>query len=181
MMFKKKQQLIIIIVATLLIADFVFFGYLPLKKRMDEIKQSRRDQMRIISDGLNKRKQLPGLDKQLQELERQAVNFDLQIPRERLLGDFLQKIASLMKTHELEEQLIQPNTEIKTDLLNCIPITIQCRGSLEQLFGFFESVQQLDRLVRIESIKLGNERDYSGIVSMETKANIYYRPVLKES
>jgi hypothetical protein len=36
-------------------------------------------------------------------------------------------------------------------------------------------LQTLDRLIRIEQIKLSNDGKYKGQVSMETKAVIYYR------
>jgi hypothetical protein len=41
MLFRKRQQVIICIVAGLLVADFVLFGYLPLKNRLEVIKQRR--------------------------------------------------------------------------------------------------------------------------------------------
>jgi hypothetical protein len=37
-------------------------------------------------------------------------------------------------------------------------------------------LQRLDRLVRIESVKLVNSDDLSGQVSMQTRTVVYYRP-----
>ena len=52
---------------------------------------------------------------------------------------------------------------------------MQCKGRLTQIFNFYECLQALDRLVRIEQVKLSNDAGYNGQVSMETKAIIYYR------
>jgi Tfp pilus assembly protein PilO len=52
---------------------------------------------------------------------------------------------------------------------------MQGKGRLKQIFEFFGRLQSLDRLVRIEQVKLVNDRDFSGEVSMQTKAVIYYR------
>ena len=50
-----------------------------------------------------------------------------------------------------------------------------CKGSLKQIFEFYKALQGLDRLVRIEQVKLVNDNDFSGRVSMHTEAVIYYR------
>jgi len=52
---------------------------------------------------------------------------------------------------------------------------MQCKGGVEQIFEFFKSLQNLDRLVRIEQIKLVNDQDFTGQASMQTKAVVYYR------
>ena len=66
--------------------------------------------------------------------------------------------------------------EIEAEQFNCIPINMRCRGSLKNLFGFFESLRGLDRLVRIEHVDLVNESDFSGDVTMSADTVIYYRP-----
>ena len=79
-----------------------------------------------------------------------------------------------MNEHDLKEQLIKPGGEIKTDILNCIPVTIKCKGSLEHMFSFYKRLQNLDRLVRIEKVELVNDRDLDGQVSMKTKMVVFY-------
>jgi Tfp pilus assembly protein PilO len=45
---------------------------------------------------------------------------------------------------------------------------------LADLFEFFKRLQALDRLIRIEQVKLTNDPDFSGQVTMETRVVIYY-------
>jgi hypothetical protein len=52
---------------------------------------------------------------------------------------------------------------------------MHCRGKLARLFEFYKSLQSLDRLVRIEKVKLENDGELTGEVSMETRAIIFYR------
>jgi len=66
--------------------------------------------------------------------------------------------------------------EIAVKGLNCIPVDMQCKGTLAQVFEFQKQMQKLDRLVRIEHIKLANDSDFTGEVSLQTKVVIYYRP-----
>ena len=52
---------------------------------------------------------------------------------------------------------------------------MQCKGELAQISEFYRRLQTLDRLVRIEKVKLSNDNSYSGQVNMETEAVVYYR------
>lgn len=69
-----------------------------------------------------------------------------------------------------------PEVEIKADNLSCIPINMQCKGTLIQIFQFYKRLQSIDRLVRIEQVKLVNDVGLTGQVSMETRALIFYIP-----
>jgi hypothetical protein len=151
MVFRERKQIAICVTAAVMIAGFVLFRYLPLQRRIKAIKG-----------------------------KRAAVIYERQVPRERALGVFLQEIAGLMNEHNLREQLVQPGKEIEAGELNCIPVDMQCKGRLEQIFEFYKSLQKLNRLARIEQVKLVNDRDFAGEVSMQTKAIIYYRSVTEQ-
>jgi hypothetical protein len=51
---------------------------------------------------------------------------------------------------------------------------MKCKGKLAQIFEFYRRLQGMDRSVRIEQVKLFNDSDFSGEVSMDAKAVIYY-------
>jgi Tfp pilus assembly protein PilO len=163
-------------VSGLLAADFVLFGYLPLQKRLKPIKQARTAQNSVIAKAAEQRGRLPEIRGQLQELQRVVADFETNVPEQKSIGVFLQQIASLMSQYNLTEQVVTPSKEIQGDGLNCIPIDMQCKGKLAQMFKFYERLQDLDRLVRIEQVSLTNDPDFSGQVSMETVVVIYYRP-----
>jgi len=173
--FREKQQIAICVAAVAMIGGFVLLRYLPLQRKMKSVKQAQAVQSLAILKASAESEQLPALKEQLLKLYRAVSNYEANIPEQRALGEFLHRIANLMNEHNLREQLIEPGKEIKSAELNCIPVSIQCTGRVEQIFGFFKSLQKLDRLVRIEEIKLVNDRDFGGEASMQTKAVIYYR------
>ena len=173
---RKRQQVIICIVAGLFVADFVLFGYLPLKNRLKAIKQARTAQNRVIAKAGTQRERLPAIGQQLQGLQRVVADFESNVPAQKSIGEFLQQIANLMSQYNLSEQVVTPSKEIKAGGLNCIPVDMQCKGKLAQIFEFYKRLQDLDRLVRIEQVSLVNDIDFSGQVSMQTMAVIYYRP-----
>ena len=172
---RKRQQVIICIVAGLFVADFVLFGYLPLKNRLNAIKKARTAQNSVIAKAATQREHLPAIGQQLEELQKVAADFEANVPTRQSIGVFLQQIADLMSQYNLSEQVVTPSKEIKAGGLNCIPVDMQCKGKLSQIFEFYERLQDLDRLVRIEQVSLKNDIDFSGQVSMKTMAVIYYR------
>jgi len=158
------------------VADFVLFGYLPLKNRLKAIKQAGTAQNSVIAKAATQRERLPAIRQQLQGLQRVVADFEVNVPAQKSIGVFLQQIANLMSQYNLSEQVVAPGKEIKGGGLNCIPVDVQCKGKLAQIFEFYKRLQGLDRLVRIEQVSLTNDTDFSGQVSMQTMAVIYYRP-----
>jgi Tfp pilus assembly protein PilO len=174
-MFRERQQVIICVAAGAMVVGFGLFGYLPLKKRTKAVEQTRAAQRLAVAKASAERAQLPALKEQLLKLEETVGNYEANIPGNRDLGVFLQRIAGLMNKHNLKEQDVQPGGEIEAEGLRCIPVSMQCKGRLEQVFGFFRALQLLDRSVRIEQIRLENDIDFSGEVSMRAETIIYYR------
>jgi Tfp pilus assembly protein PilO len=175
MLFRERQQIAICVVAAAMVCVFVLFGYLPLRKGMKSVEQAHSAQMLTISKASAENQRMPTVREQLLRLQTAVGNYERQVPAQRELGVFLDRIANLMNKHNLREQLIHLDKEIKAGKLNCIPVNIQCKGRLSQIFEFYRQVQELDRLVRIEHVKLVNDDGFNGEVIMQTKAVIYYR------
>lgn len=173
-LFRERQQIVICVIAVTMIGGFVLFRYLPLKRRIKAVEQSKNAQELVIVKSSADKGQLPVLKEHLLKLQQEIVHYELNVPDRRELGEFLQRIAHLMNKHNLKEQLVQPGEELKLGQLHCVPVDVQCKGRLEQIFEFYKSLQGLDRLVRVEQVKLENDRDFNGEVSVKTKTIIYY-------
>lgn len=154
---------------------FLPFWYLPLHNQMSTIRQTKAAQALVIAKGAADSKQLPLLKEQLLQLQAKLGNYKTNIPEQNTFGGFLGRITDLMNQNNLKEQQVTPGEEVKTDKFSCIPVSIRCKGELAQIFRLYRQLQTLDRLIRIEQLKLSNDGDYKGQVSMETKAVIYYR------
>lgn len=180
MFLKERQQIVILCVAGVMLTGFVLLRYLPLRKQLKAIEQRQAEEKIVIDRSQHQLEQLPGLTEQLMSLQKKFENYQANLPSQRQLGTFLHKIADLMDKHNLREQLTQPGKEIQADNLKCIPVNIHCKGKLTQIFKFFKSLQNLDRMVRIEQVKFINDSDYTGDVQLRTKAIIYYRPQARQ-
>jgi len=175
MLFPERKQVVIYILAGAVIGGFILFRYIPLRKRVKAVEQARAAQTLTIARASAESKQLPIFEEQLSNLQARVANYQANVPVQRDLGIFLGKIADLMNEHSLKEQVLAPGKEMQVDELKCIPIDMQCKGKLVQVFEFYKQLQGLDRLIRIERVELVNDNNFSGEVSMQTKAVIYYR------
>jgi Tfp pilus assembly protein PilO len=176
MVFRERRQILIAVVAGVIVGGFVLLCYLPFCKKMKALEQDEAAHRVVLTRALAQSERLPVMRQQLEELKNSVGDYESKVPGHRDLGMFLQEIASLMNRHELKGQLVQPGKEVAAETLSCIPVSMQCKGRLEQIFKFFDSLEALDRLVRVERIKLTNDKDFRGEVSMRTEAVIYYRP-----
>ena len=175
MLIRETKQVAICIFAMMLIGGFVVFRYIPLRKQIKAV-ETERIANRVETDmTLTQSEQLPLLKDRLEKLQNAVGDYDAQVPRKLNLGAFQRQISDLMKKHGLTGQLIEPGEEVIAKEVNCKPVNIRCTGRLEQVYNFFDSLESLDRLVRIEQVELTNDNEYSGQVSMKAKTVIYYR------
>jgi len=172
---RQRQQLVIFIIAALIVSGFVFLRYLPLNKKISQIHDSQQQQLSVIAKADIEKAKLTDLQQQRDTILEQLKDYDRNIPANRDLGGFLQEIADMMNTAELVEQLVEPGQEVQGKKLVSIPINMQCKGRFEQIFTFYQLLQNLDRQIRIEDVKLTNSGGYNGLVKMQTKAVVYYR------
>jgi len=175
MLFQERKQIVICVLATAVIGGFLLFRYIPLRKRVKAVEQAKAAQALVIAKVSADSQQLPLLEEQLLKLHAKVAYYQANVPMQRDHGVFLRKIADLMKEHNLKEEVLAPGNEIQADELRCIPIDMQCKGKLVQIFEFYKQLQRLNRLVRIERVELVNDNGFGGEVSMRTKAVIYYR------
>ena len=175
MLFRGKQQVMICVIAAAIVCVFVVFWYLPLRSKANAIRQAKAERVLSIAKGAADARHLPLLEEQLLRLKARLGDYEASIPEQRAHGMFLGRVADLMKEHDLKDQVITPGEEIEAGKFKCIPVNMQCKGELAQISEFYRRLQILDRLVRIEKVKLSNDNNYSGQVSMETNAVVYYR------
>lgn len=176
MRFLEKQQLIIVGLAVAIVAGFVFFGYIPLAKKTQAIRNT---QLQHLEDNLKVKEQaqqLPIIVSRTDRLAEKIDNFDRKIPCVREFGSLCDRIAAVMVKCGLKDQVIQPQTEVAGEEICRIPIRMQCSGNLREVFLFFKSLEDFERVIRIEELSLIGDNEGRGQIKVTANANVYYRP-----
>lgn len=170
----RRQQAWVCVIAGLFLCDFILCAYFPSQQRLASLKQAKTEQRRTIDMAAGQAGELPGLKVRLRDTQRRVEQFEGSVPSDNALGAFLQQVTALMAEQKLTDQVVLPDEEVESGELGCIPIRMSCQGTLENLFGFFNKLQTMDRLVRIETVKIENDPGFSGQLTMQTEAFIFY-------
>lgn len=163
--------------AVIVISVIVILRYMPLRREIKELSQISATQRFIIEKAATESSHMEALKAQLEALKEQTASYDLALPSDRDLGTFLQQIADLMDEHKLTDQQVQPGKKLEDGKLSCIPIEMNCKGKLQEIYEFHKALCQLQRLIRIDSVELVNNEKLNGQVRMTAKTRIYYRIV----
>jgi type IV pilus assembly protein PilO len=170
-----KQQLIIVGLTVVILCGFGMFQYIPVIREKHAIQDGMAQQDQISEMICLQSALLPELKQQEKQLQEELIPFAKKVPQDRQFAQLWQKIADVMNECKLTDQLVQPSEELKSDPLCSIPLTLECRGSLKQLFAFFQAMENMDRLVRFEEVKFENDSDFNAVVKLNAKASVYYQ------
>jgi Tfp pilus assembly protein PilO len=171
-----KQQIIIVLLAVVVAGGFAAFRYTPIVRQKYAALQQMEAQDTVMQQVCTDSAQIPELKLQRDQLRDELVTFTQKVPKGRNFAQLWQQIADVMNACELSDQYVQPGHELKSDQLCSIPLKIECKGTLEQIFSFFQSLESVDRLIRIEEVRLENDAEFNAVVKLFAKASVYYQP-----
>lgn len=170
----EKRQVVIFTVLAVMISAFIFFQYLPVSRAIARSKEEQQiAQQQAQLDAANSI-QLPVMQEKIEQLSQKVGDFDAKIPTDRDFGGFMQNITDVMNRNNLKDQLVKPSAEMNLDKISIIPVTIECSGKLNDIFGFLRDFEASPRICNLEQIRIENE-NYSGNLRLFAKGNIFYR------
>ncbi len=181
MKYPERKQLQIIGIAAAVVVGFGVLRFYPLARRMTDIRQVRAAQDITVSQMREYGIGIPVLRRQVGDLRVSLADYARRIPPSRQFADLWHRIADVMNRHNLQEQIVQPGSETTSPTVGCIPITMQCSGTLEQVFEFLKSLSDFDRVIRIDKLQLLNDADYSGKIKLIADAKVYYQTAVEPS
>ena len=170
-----KQQFIILGLSAVILCGFGVFQYIPMVRQKHAILEGMAQQDQLSEKICSQSALLPELEQREKQLQEKLIPFTKKVPQARQFSQLWQQIADVMNECKLTDQLVQPGKELKSDQLCSIPLTLECRGSLKQVFAFFQAMEDMDRLVRFEEVKFENDSDFNALVKLNAKANVYYQ------
>jgi Tfp pilus assembly protein PilO len=171
-----KQQLIILLLGVAVSVGFGIFRYIPIVRQKFAIQKQMEQQNQVIDEICSFSVLIPELKEQKSQLEIQLLPFEQKVPQGRNLATLWRQVADVMNKCGLTDQLVQPGVEVKSQELCSIPLTIECNGTMEQIFSFFESLEEINRLIRIEQVTLDRGGDLNSGIKLKAQASVYYQP-----
>ncbi len=171
-----KKQTMILVLGAAILTGFAVFQYVPIVQKKLQMRKQVLKHAQSMEQVQQYAGSLPELRQKKAELTEQVTAYSVKIPEGKQFAQLWQQIADVMNDCQLTEQSVRPGKEQTSEELCCIPLSIECTGTLDQMFEFFQSLENFERLVRIEQIDLKNNDDFDTTVKMNATANIYYQP-----
>jgi Tfp pilus assembly protein PilO len=129
-----------------------------------------------------------GLYASVLELDEGMRDFRVRLPAERRFGEFLSDLSDNLKKCKIDDYVVQPKPALLVeegkvpDALKLaggtaiLPVSISFRGSFVQLFDFLTGLESLPRVSHVESIRVVNDEQHPGDVSVEMTLHTYQHP-----
>ena len=140
MKYIDKQQVTIFLLGAMILIGFGVFLYAPIVRKKLALKSQMARQSLSMEQIQAYSRRLPELEMQKRTLQQQVQTHAGKIPEGKEFAHLWHRIAEAMNACNLQNQLVQPETEKSFEELNCVPMKIECTGSLEQVFSFFRSI-----------------------------------------
>ncbi len=99
-----------------------------------------------------------------QEIMQESANF----PSDPGISNFLKEIATIGDSSGLQILLFQPMEASNQGVYEEIPIKIRIRGTYKQVATFFYGIANLNRVVKVQELKITGPINNSGIIMTES-------------
>jgi type IV pilus assembly protein PilO len=144
--------------AILLIIAMAGGGYwFIIKPKQEELAGLQRQEQTLRRDFETKQRRAASLDAyktQLAEMERSFGEMLRQLPGRAEVANLLNDISQTRVASNLEEELFQPQTEIKREFYAELPNRIVIVGDFHDMGAFVSGVSALPRIVTIDSVEI---------------------------
>ncbi|GAF95373.1 unnamed protein product, partial [marine sediment metagenome] len=89
-------------------------------------------------------------------------------PRQLGMSSLLRNLSVIGEACGLQILLFEPQDAISEGAYEEIPVKLKLRGSFRQVASFFHGVSNLDRVIRIQNLKITGPVNSSGVIMTET-------------
>lgn len=151
-------------------------GYaLVWQDQLDEIEKGRQQEVKLKDDYKGKKAQAINLDllkQQLREIDTQFGALLKQLPNKAQMDALLVEINQAGLSRGLQFELFKPApTETAREFYAELPITLKLTGTYHDMGGFAADVGQLPRIVTLNDVGLGADKD--GNLTMDVTARTF--------
>jgi type IV pilus assembly protein PilO len=166
-----KLGALVVLLVLLLVAGF----FLDWSNQLDELKAARAKEDSLRSAFLDKKRQAINLEayrKQLADIEQSFGAMLKQLPNRSEMEALLSDINQAGLGRGLQFELFKPaGGEIMSDFYAELPIQIKVMGNYHDVGAFASDVSQLSRIVTLNNLALGLEKD--GTLVMDATARTF--------
>lgn len=149
-----QRLLILLLVMILLGVLFYLFGWAALE---DDIVAQKERRTALLTQETDIKRKVANRDEimgELDDLKTRKAQVEKVLPANAEISKLLQKIYGQAKIVGLEIKRFEPGDETVKNLYAEIPVSIEVRGTYDQVADFFFHVGRMERIVNIKNISI---------------------------
>jgi type IV pilus assembly protein PilO len=112
------------------------------------------------------------LDIEIKKLKQEVMQASSMFPREIGITSLLKDVSIIGESSGLQILLFQPMEAINEGIYEEIPIKLKIRGTYKQVASFFYGISSLERVIKIQDMKITGPINNSGIIMTESELMI---------
>ena len=171
---KKVHRILIMAgLALLLAGGFAWLVYIPRVQEIDRIEKEIADLRQKIRMGKIWCQKLEGLQKEMDQVEKEFQKALKILPNEREIPSLLAGISQLGVDADLQFRLFSPGQEILRNFYVEIPVSIEVGGRFRDVISFLDKLSRMERIVNIVDISLRPSEPLSVDLITSCKAVTY--------
>jgi type IV pilus assembly protein PilO len=152
----QQKQVLIMAVVMCVVILFLFknFAYdtLHVKIQSVDVKLNEAKAKLADANSIADKKEL--IDKEMAMLQNKLSYMGEMLPQRKEIPKFLKTIISRANDNTIRMITFQPTAIITREFYNEVPVTVNIRGSFNNLGQFFAKVGNLNRIVNVENVQL---------------------------
>lgn len=152
-----QRILIMLLVAILLSVVFYFLFYQEVEGEIDRERTRKQELLTQETDIKRKVANKEEIMGELDDLKSRKEKVEKVLPRKAEIPSLLQKIYGQAKIVGLEIKSFEPRDEAPQKLYTEIPVSMELRGTYDQVADFFYYVGRMERIVNVKNISMERE------------------------
>ncbi len=157
----------------LLLAIFIALVYLPKTEKINTIKSSIADLDKQLLLAQKQREKLSESQKEKAEKEAQFQAALKLLPDKKEIPSLLRKVSELGNASDLDIPVFTPKAEQEKEFYMEIPVSLEVRGTYNNVAVFFDRVGQMERIMNIQNVSMTPVKEGSSVVSVTCDATTY--------
>ncbi|MEF3280637.1 MAG: type 4a pilus biogenesis protein PilO [Elusimicrobiota bacterium] len=141
-----------IIIAGGFIYGYVFQFWLPISKKILDIKKNTERIESEIKEAEEKMSKYGDLNKTREELSQQKINLEKKIPKEQNMPDLIKSVKIIADKYSVKIISVSPANVAKGDFFSRITYNMSITGSYHDIGRFFSEIAIQERILNIENV-----------------------------
>jgi Tfp pilus assembly protein PilO len=171
-----KDSLIVLGILAGVIICAVVAVYAPQGRKLEALRADIVTRQRAMEADARKAAVVPEMLRRVEQMRRRYNDrWEKKLPQRQELGEFIREISNHRDAEGLSGQLIEPGTPSKGQLYHTLPIGLEFSGSFNSLASFLQSLDDMERLTRVEKLKIVADNKLSPArLGIQMQMNIYF-------